>query len=234
MCCIDKDALHTSTRFLQSLIRQTRNSRNHMLQFTDGSAGLDLTRPNHHNAPTSVPDLFIPDRGKEHTVTRHYITLRQKGNTKFLYKTQTRNHNIPLQLLTTSHMSQPTHWGRGKHMIYFYSSVNLLNLQKRSKPCFLFSLPFPIIRHYLRCIHDVRLRLPRVMLDFITLPGNLIVGLGVLNAPKSMLKNRFHLILERAFHFNWRRWGLYPTVFPVRLTKRHMKHRMDTPTRIQL
>jgi hypothetical protein len=75
---------------------------------------------------------------------------------------------------------------------------------------------------------------PRVMLESITLPGNLIVGLGVLNAPKSMLKNRFHLILERAFHFNWRRWGLYPAVFPVRLKKRDMKHRMDTPTRIHL
>jgi hypothetical protein len=57
-----------------------------MLQSTDGSAGLDLTRPNHHNALASVLDLFIPDRGKEHTVTEHYITWRQQGKT-----------NIPLQ-----------------------------------------------------------------------------------------------------------------------------------------
>jgi hypothetical protein len=42
------------------------------------------------------------------------------------------------------------------------------------------------------------------MLDTITLPGNLVIGFRVLNAPKSMLKNRFHLILESAFHFNWR------------------------------
>jgi hypothetical protein len=53
----------------------------------------------------------------------------------------------------------------------------------------LFSQPLPIIRHYLRRIHDVRLWLPRVMLDSIILPGNLIIGLGVPSAPKSMLKN---------------------------------------------
>jgi hypothetical protein len=44
-----------------------------------------------------------------------------------------------------------------------YSSDNLLSLHKRSKPCLLFSLPVPIICHYLWRIHDVRLRLPRVM-----------------------------------------------------------------------
>jgi hypothetical protein len=46
---------------------KTRFSHNHTLQVTDRSAGLDLTRPNRHNAPVSVPDLFLPDRGKEHT-----------------------------------------------------------------------------------------------------------------------------------------------------------------------
>jgi hypothetical protein len=35
-----------------------------------------------------------------------------------------------------------------------------------------------------RRIRDVRLWLPRVMLDSITLPGNLIKGPGVFNAPK--------------------------------------------------
>jgi hypothetical protein len=90
-------------------------------------------------------------------------------------------------------------------------------MQKRSKPCLLFGLPFPIIRHNFRRIHDVRLRISRIMLDTITLPDNLVIGFRVLNAPKSMLKNRFHLILESAFHFNWRRWGLYPAAFPVRL-----------------
>jgi hypothetical protein len=82
-----------------------------------------------------------------------------------------------------------------------------------------FQLPFPIIRHYLWRIHDVRLWFPRVMLDSITLPGNLIEGFGVFNAPKSMFKNRLHLILESAFHFDWRRWGLYPAVFPVQLMR---------------
>jgi hypothetical protein len=49
-----------------------------------------------------------------------------------------------------------------------------------------------------------------------------------------MLKNRLHLILESAFHLNGRWWGLHPTVFPVQLgKKRHMKHRMDSPTRIR-
>jgi hypothetical protein len=90
-------------------------------------------------------------------------------------------------------------------------------MQKRSKPCLLFGLPFPIIRHNFRRIHDVRLRISRIMLDTITLPDNLVIGFRVLNAPKSMLKNRFHLILESAFHFNWRRWGLHPAAFPVRL-----------------
>jgi hypothetical protein len=37
-----------------------------------------------------------------------------------------------------------------------------------------------------------------VMLDSITLLGNLIIGFGVPTAPKSMLKNRLHLILELA------------------------------------
>src|SRR3569623_352800 len=91
-------------------------------------------------------------------------------------------------------------------------SDNILSTQRPSKPCLLFGLPFPVIRHYFWRIHDVRLRLPRVMLDSITLPGNLIKGFGVLKAPKSMLYDRFHLILERTFHFNWRRWGLYPAV----------------------
>jgi hypothetical protein len=113
-------------------------------------------------------------------------------------------------------------------------SGNLLNKHKRSKPCLLFNQPLPVNRHYLRRIHDVRLWLPRIMLDSITLSGNLVIGFGVPSAPKSMLKNRFHLILERAFHFNWRRWGLHPAVFPIRLKKRHLKHRVDTLARIHL
>jgi hypothetical protein len=47
-----------------------------------------------------------------------------------------------------------------------------------------------------------------------------------------MLKNQLHLILESAFHFNGRWWGLHPAVFLVQLKKRHMKHMMDSPTRI--
>jgi hypothetical protein len=105
-------------------------------------------------------------------------------------------------------------WGAQKHL---YCSDNLLSMQKRSKPCLLFNLPFPIIRHNFRCIHNVRIRFPRIMLDTITLSGNLVIGFRVLNAPKSMLKNRFYLILESAFHFNWRRWELHPAAFPVQL-----------------
>jgi hypothetical protein len=124
------------------------------------------------------------------------LFLTEERNTLLLSITSRKDH-IPLQNTnkeiqhslttgTTSHVSQSTYWGRGEHRIHLYSSDNLLSLQKRSKPCLLFSLPFPIIRHYLLRIHDVRLRLPRVMLDSITLPGNLVVGLGVLNASKSM------------------------------------------------
>jgi hypothetical protein len=105
-------------------------------------------------------------------------------------------------------------WGAQEHL---YCSDNLLSMQKRSKLCLPFSLPFSIIRHNFRRIHDVRLRFPRIMLDTIILSGNLVIGFRVLNAPKSMLKTRFHLILESAFHFNWRRWGLHPAAFPIRL-----------------
>src|SRR6476620_2598417 len=70
------------------------------------------------------------------------------------------------------------------------------------------------------------------MLDTITLPRNLIEGFGVPSAPEPMIKYRFHLILESTFQFNWRRWGLYPAVFPVRLKKRYVKLRMDSPARI--
>jgi hypothetical protein len=55
MCCIDKDALHTSTRFLQPLIRKTRKPRNHRLRSFDESAGLDLTRPDRHINPQPEP-----------------------------------------------------------------------------------------------------------------------------------------------------------------------------------
>jgi hypothetical protein len=93
----------------------------------------------------------------------------------------------------------------------------------------------PLSQSHSSRIHDVRLRLPGVMLDTITLPGNLILGFGVPSALKSMLKNQFHLILERAFYLNGMWWGLYPpAAFPVRLKKRYVKHRMDSLARIHL
>src|SRR6478609_7028964 len=119
--------------------------------------------------------------------TREYIISHQlqTRNTTFL------NHLNYIPREPTYSLGS---WGAQEHL---YRSDNLLSMQKRSKPCLLFGLPFPIIRQHFRRIHDVRLRFPRIMLDTITLPGNLVIGFRVLNAPKSMLKNRLHASYSR-------------------------------------
>jgi hypothetical protein len=128
-----------------------------------------------------------------------YITC--KTTRKYNIPLQNTNKEIPHSFTIVNYIpGEPTYslrsWGAQEHL---YSSDILLSMQNRSKPFLLFSLPFPITRHYFWRIHDVRLRLPRVMLDTITLLGNLIVGFGVLSAPKSMLKNRLHLVLESSW-----------------------------------
>jgi hypothetical protein len=113
------------------------------------------------------------------------LTSRARQTRKYMIPLQNTNKEIPHSFTTLNYIPhEPTYspgsWGAQEHL---YSSEILLSMQKRSKPCLLSSLPFPIIRHYFWRIHDVRLWLPRVMLDTITLPGNLIVGFGVPSAP---------------------------------------------------
>jgi hypothetical protein len=132
----------------------------------------------------SSPNLIAPDRGKETDIVHH--VRDNKGIQHPLLNT---NKEIPHSFTILNDIPrEPTYslgsWGAQEHL---YCSDNLLSMQKSSKPCLLFSLPFPIIRrHRFGRIHDVRLWFPRVMLDSITLPDNLTKGFGVLRPPKSM------------------------------------------------
>jgi hypothetical protein len=104
---------------------------------------------------------------------------------KHCYATYKTTKEIPHSFTTVKYISrEPTYllrsWEAQAHL--YHSLGYLLSKHKRSKPCLLFSLPLPIIRHYFRCIHNIRLRLLRVMFDTITLPCNLIIGFGVPSA----------------------------------------------------
>jgi hypothetical protein len=74
----------------------------------------------------------------------------------------------------------------------------------------------------LQAHHDVRLKVPRLMLDTITLPGNLIIGFGVLNAPKIDAQESIIPHTRERLPFQLKAVGVAPGRFPC--TAEEAKH----------